>query len=134
MNSSFSFNRFGVMSRINSAAVRCVHRRIHGDDLIAHGELVAVGFDEVAHVVALERDREPGERPRHRVTRREGGGVVVHRDRFVVPRDHHHVVVRFALHRALLAQEVEIRVRVLEERVAEEEVDRDSKSLTARLP
>ena len=94
MNSSFSFSRLGVISRIEQAAVRRVLRRVHGRQLVAERQLVAVLLDEVAHVVALERHREAGERPGHRVARRERRGVVVDRDRFVVPRDHHHVVVR----------------------------------------
>ena len=48
---------------------------------------------------------------------------MVHRDRFVVARHHHDVVMRFAPHRALLAQELEVGVRVGDERLVAEEVD-----------
>ena len=68
--------------------------------------------------------RETGERAGRRVARRERGGVVVDRDRFLVAGHHHHVVVRLAPHRALRPQPVEVRVRVGDELVAAEEVDR----------
>ena len=74
-------------------AVRGVDRRVEGEQLVAHRQLVAVLLDERVDVVALERDREAGERPGGRVARRERVGVVVDRDRFVVPGHHHHVVV-----------------------------------------
>ena len=81
--------------------MRGVHRRVEGEQLVAQRQLVAVLLDERADVVALERHREPGERPGRRVARRERVGVVVDRDRFVVPGHHHHAVVRLALDRAL---------------------------------
>ena len=76
------------------AAVRLMHRVVHDGDLVAERQLVAVVVDEVADVVALERHREPGERARHGVARRERGGVRVDRDRLLVPRHHDDVVVR----------------------------------------
>ena len=105
-------------------AVRGVDRRVEREQLVAHRQLVAVLLDERVDVVALERHGEPGERPGGRVARRERVGVVVDRDRFVVPGHHHHAVVALALHRALRAQPVEVRVRVGDELVAAEEVDR----------
>ena len=105
-------------------AVRGVDRRVEREQLIAHRQLVAVLLDERADVVALERHGETGERPGRRVARRERVGVVVHRDRFVVPGHHHHAVVALALYRALRTQPVEVRVRVGDELVAAEEVDR----------
>ena len=59
-------------------------------------------------------------------------GVVVDLDRLVVPGDHHDVVVRFALHRALPAQGLEVRVRVGDEGLVAEEVQvLDSRSRAA---
>ena len=46
MNSSFSFSRFGVISRISSAAVRGVLRRVERRELVAERQLVAVLLDE----------------------------------------------------------------------------------------
>ena len=105
-------------------AVRGVDRRVEREQLVAHRQRVAVLLDERVDVVALERHREAGERPGGRVARRERRGVVVDRDRFVVAGHHHHVVVRLAADRALRAQPVEVRVRVGDELVAAEEVDR----------
>ena len=52
-------------------AVVGVHGRVERGDLVAHRQLVAVLLDELADVVALERDGEPGERTGHRGARRE---------------------------------------------------------------
>ena len=105
-------------------AVRGVDRRVEREQLIAHRQLVAVLLDERVDVVALERDGEAGERPGGRVARRIRVGVVVDRDCFVVPGHHHHVVVALAPDRTLRTQPVEVRVRVGDELVAAEEVDR----------
>ena len=123
MNSSFSLRRFGVISRISSARWSVCTGGSKRRQLVAHRQLVAVLVDERADVVALERDREAGERSGDRVARRERRGVVVDRDRLVVAGDHHHVVVRLAPHRALRAQVLEVRVRVGDELVVAEEVD-----------
>ena len=63
MNSSFSRSRFGVIRRMSSAAVRGVDRRVEGEQLVAHRQLVAVLLDERADVVALERTGKPGNGP-----------------------------------------------------------------------
>ena len=60
MNSSFSLSRFGVISRISSAAVIRVLGRVERRELVAERQLVAVLLDELADVVALER--RPGSR------------------------------------------------------------------------
>ena len=104
-------------------AVRGVDRRVECRQLVAERQRVAVLVDERADVVAGERDREPREWPGHRVARREGRGVVEHRDRLLVTGDHHDVVVRFALHRALGAEVLEVGVGVGDERLVAEEVD-----------
>jgi hypothetical protein len=93
-----------------------------GGQLVVEGQLVAVPLDQLADVIAFERDRESGERAGHRDARRERRGVVEHLDRLVVPGDHHHAVVGLAEHRASLAQRVEVRVRVRDELVIPEEV------------
>ena len=77
-------------------AVRGVDRRVEGEKLIAERQLVAVLLDQRTDVVAFERNGEAGKRSGRRVARRERGGVVVDRDRFVVPGHHHHVVVALA--------------------------------------
>ena len=105
------------------AAMVLVLRRVHRGDLVAEGQLVAVGLDEVADVVALEGHWEPGERPGHRVARREGGRVGVHRDRLGVARDHHDAVVGLAQDGALCSEMVEVRIRVDDELVPAEKVD-----------
>ncbi len=124
MNSSFSRRRFGVIRRMSSArcAVWIGGSNVSSWSLI--GSSLTVLLDERGDVVALERHGEPGEGPGRRVARRERVGVVVHRDRFVVPGHHHHAVMGFAPHRALPAQPLEVRVRVGDELVASEEVDR----------
>ena len=124
MNSSFSLQALRRDQPHQQRAVRGVHRRVERRELVAHRQLVAVLLDERADVVADERHREAGERPGHRVARRERRGVVVHRDRLFVAGDHHDVVVRLALHRALRPQVLEVGVRVGDERVVDEEVDR----------
>ena len=105
-------------------AVVGVLGRVERDDLVAHRQLVAVLLDQLADVVALERDRESGERPSHRGARREGLGVAEDRDRLVVTGHHHHVVVRFAPHRTLAAQRLHVRVGILDELLVAEEVRR----------
>ncbi len=85
-------------------AVVGVLRRIERRELVVHRQLVAVLLDERADVVALERNGKPRERTGHGVARREGRGVVVHRERLVVARHHHDVVVRLAANRAGLTQ------------------------------
>ena len=105
-------------------AVRRVHGRVERGELVAHRQLVAVLLDERADVVAFERHREPRERPGHRRARREGGSVVVHGNRFVVPGHHEDVVMRFARDRALRAQRLEVGIRVGDERRVPKEVDR----------
>jgi hypothetical protein len=104
-------------------AVCRVHRRIERRELVAERQLVAVLLDELADVAPLEQDGEPGEGSRHRVARRERLGVVVHHRRFLVPRHHVHAVVRLADHRALLAELVEVRIRIRNDPVIAEEVD-----------
>ena len=62
MNSSFSFRRFGVISRISSPRWCGVLRRVERRELVAERQLVAVLLDQVADVVAVERHREARER------------------------------------------------------------------------
>ena len=50
-NSSFSFSRLGVSWRMTRCRwSRCVGR-VHGGELVAEGQLVAVLVDQLAHVV-----------------------------------------------------------------------------------
>ena len=93
-------------------SLRGVVRRIERRELVAHRQLVAVLVDERAHVVAFEGHREAGKRSGHRVARREGRRVVVDRDRFLVSGHHHDALVRLAVHRALPAQVLEVRIGV----------------------
>jgi hypothetical protein len=93
-------------------AVIGVPGRIERDDLISHRELVTVLLDQPAHIVALEGNRESGKRSGHRIARRERRRVVVDRDGFVIARDHEHVMVRFTSHGALLAEVIEVGVRI----------------------
>ena len=104
--------------------VIAVDGRIHRGELVAERQFVAVLVDQLAHVVvAVQRNGKSRERPRHRVARREGVGVGVHGARLVVPGDHVDALLRFAAYRALGSQPVEVRVRVVDELVATEEVD-----------
>ncbi len=103
--------------------VRRVHWGVERRQLVAERELVAMLLDELADVFAVERHREARERPGHRVARRERLGVVVHGERLVVARDHHDVVMWFALHGAPSPQLVEVGVGVGQEGVVAEEVD-----------
>ncbi len=105
-------------------AMRLVHRRVHRRKLVAERQFVAMLLDQLTDVVTLERDREAGERARDRVARRERVDVVVHGQCLVVPGHHHDVVVLLAPDGALLPEEVEVRIRVLDQRLVAEEVDR----------
>ena len=51
-NSSFSFSRFGRELAHDQVPVVAVDGRVHGGDLVAERELVAVLVDQLAHVVA----------------------------------------------------------------------------------
>ena len=42
MNSSFSFSRLGVSSRLSTRPGASVVRRVHGDHVLVHRELAAV--------------------------------------------------------------------------------------------
>ena len=53
MNSSFSFSRFGREEAHQQPAMIGVLRRIERQDLVAHGQPVAVLLDEIADVVTL---------------------------------------------------------------------------------
>ena len=105
-------------------AVRGVHRRVEGQDLIVEGELVAVPLDQVAHVVAVQGHREPREGSGRRIARGERRGVRVDRGGFVVAGHHHHVVMWLAVDRALGSEPVEVAVRIGDEVAAAEEVGR----------
>ena len=101
-----------------------VLRWVHGDDLVAERQLVAVLLDQLAHIVAiLEGHRKARERPRHRVARGERLGIGVHGARLVVSGDHVDTLLGLALHGALPAQPVEVGVGVGDELVAAEEVN-----------
>ena len=92
-----------------------VHRRVHRHHVLVHRELVAVAIDDVAHVVAVERDRERGERTDHRVARRERVDVAVDLRRLVVAGHRHHAEMGQLQHRTGRAQLFEVRIRVLDE-------------------
>ena len=111
-----------------------VRGRIHGDHVLVHRQLVAVAIDDVAHVVALERHRERGERTDHRVARRERVDVAVDLGRLVVAGHRHHPVMGERLHRAGRAQLLEVGIRVLDERLVHEEVDRRPSRRSRRAP
>ena len=90
-----------------------VLRRIHGDDLVAERQLGAVLRNQPADVLLpLERDREAGERTRDRVAGRERVGVRVDGEGFVVPGHHVHAVRGLPADRALVAQPVEVGIRI----------------------
>ena len=100
-----------------------VDRRVERRELVAHGELVAMLRDELADVVALERDRKARKRTGHRRAGGEGLGVAVDGHRLVVSGDHHHVVVGLSPDRALGADGFEVRIGVDDHGVVPEEVD-----------
>ena len=97
--------------------------RVHGDEVLVHRELVAVAFDDVAHVVAFQRHGEDGEGPDDGVARREDLAVAVDLEGLVIARHGDDAVVRERRHRALRPQVLEVRVRILHRRVVREEVD-----------
>ncbi len=66
---------------------------------------------------------KPGNGPLTELHDENVAGSVYDRDRFVVAGDHRHTVVRLALHRALRAQMLQVRIRVRVERRVAEEVD-----------
>ena len=133
MNSSFSLRRFGVISRMSSA--RCAVW--FGGSSVGSWSLIGSSSRcssmSALDVVAVEGHREAGERSGHRVARREGRGVVVDRDRFLVAGHHHDVVVRLAVHRALPAEVLEVRIGIGDQLVVAEEVDRLEVGHTAPL-
>ena len=97
--------------------------RVHRHHVLAHRELVPIAVDDVAHVVTLERDGELREGTDHRVARRERREVAIDLGRLLPPGDRHHAVMGRRHHRALRAQVVEVRVRVLQQGLVGEEVD-----------
>ena len=90
-------------------AVRGVLGRVERGELVAERELVAVLLDELGDVVALDRDREPGERSGDGGARRPDGLVVVDGDGLLVARDHPDVVVRLVRRRAVRADGLVVR-------------------------
>src|SRR5262249_13771610 len=79
--------------------------------------------DQLGDVVALQRNRKPGEWTRHRDARRERLRVVVDLDRFLPPGHHRHADVAFAKDGTLRPQRLEVGVWVVDEPVIPEEVD-----------
>ena len=125
MNSSFSLRRFGVISRISSARCAVCVRRVEASrSWSLNGSSSRCCSMSALTSSPSSGTGKAGERSGHRVARRERRGVVVHRDRFVVPGDHHDVVMRFALHRALRPQVLEVRIRIGDGFGVAEEVDR----------
>ena len=98
--------------------------RVHRDHVLEHRQVVAVGVDDLAHVVALQRDREGGEGADHGVARGERVGVAVDLAGLLVAGHGHHPEVGQRQDRALLAQLLEVRVRVLHQRLVVEVVGR----------
>jgi hypothetical protein len=107
----------------DQGALARVRGRIHGHHVLVHRQLVSVAIDDRTHVVTLERHRERGKRPDHRVARGEGLAVEIHIGRLLVPRHGDDAVVRRGQHRALRAQVVVVGVRILEQRLVGEEID-----------
>ena len=97
---------------------------VHGDHVLVHRQLVPVAIDDGADVVALQGDREGGERADDRVARREGLVVPVHIGGLVVPGHRHHPEVGQRQDRAFGAERLEVGVGVLDQRLVEEEVGR----------
>ena len=97
--------------------------RIHRHHVLVHRELVAIRVDDLADVVADEWHRERGERPDHGVARGERVRVAVDVAGLFQAGDGHHAVMRERRHRALRAQVLEVRVRVLQQRRVGEEID-----------
>ena len=100
-------------------------RVVLGDHVLAHRQFAAVGSDEFAHVVAgLGRIGEPGERTGHGVARREHLVVAEYLVGLLVAGHADHTVMGEVRDRALRAEVVEVRVRIVDERHVGEEVDR----------
>ena len=123
MNSSFPRSRLGVIKPHEQGAVIGVPGRIQRGQLVAHGELVPVLLDEGADVVALQRDREPGNGPVTEVHEEKVSASLYTGDHLVVPGDHHHIVVGLRRHRALRPEGLEIGIGVDKQVVISEEVD-----------
>ena len=58
MNSSFSFESLRRDQPHEQRPLARVLRRVHGDHVLVHRELIPVALDDPADVVALERHRE----------------------------------------------------------------------------
>jgi hypothetical protein len=100
-----------------------VRGRIHRHHVFVHRQLVAVAIDDGAHV-AFERHRERCERTDDRVARRERVDVAVHLRCLVVAGHRDDPVMGERLHRTARAQVLEVRIRILDEGLVHEEVDR----------
>ena len=98
--------------------------RVHGHHVLVHGQLVPVAVDDVTDVITFQGYREGGERPDHRVARGERLAVPVDLGRLVVSGHRHDAEVGEREHRALRAQLLEVRVRIFDQRLVEEEVGR----------
>ncbi len=101
-----------------------VYRRIQARQLIIERQFVAVLGDQFGDVVALEGNGKTRKRPGDRRARREALAVVVDGDGFLVARDHHDAVMGLAAHRALVAYRGQVVIRVVQQPVVSEEVDR----------
>ena len=97
--------------------------RVEGRELVAEGQVVAVGLDDLGDVVAFEGHGELGEGTDGRVAVREGGLVVVDLDGFVVAGDHVDIVMGLFEDGALAAQVREVGVGIVDEVLGKEEVD-----------
>jgi hypothetical protein len=91
----------------------CVRRRVHDDQVLVDREHVAVRLDLSGDVVTLGLERQRREGSTDRIDRRERVGVLERRHHLGVAGDCDHAMVRLPNDRALIAQVVEVLVRVL---------------------
>ena len=103
--------------------MRGVLGRVEGGELIAEGQLGAVGLDDLGEVVALQRDREPGKRTDGGDAVRERSLIVIGLDGLAVAGDHVDVVMRLLVDRAPRSQVFPVGVGVLGQGVGPEIVD-----------
>jgi hypothetical protein len=96
--------------------------RVERDDLVAHRDRAAMRIDQLADIVALQRDGKSREGSGHRHARRERRRVAKHGQRLVVARHHDNVVMRLAVHRTLAPHRRHVGVWVVDELVVPEEI------------
>ena len=126
MKSSFSLRRFGVIRRMSRPrwSVWVGGSKVGSWSLIGSESRCSAMRSEMSPSAYSSRGTgNPGNGPVTAVHDEKVAVSLKHGRRLLVPRDHHHVLVWLAPHRALAAQRFVVRVRVGDHLIVAEEVD-----------